>query len=236
MTYPPVTVVIPCPENGRYNQFAMSLATTLRPEGSSVHMQHSLSIPLGTNTILREMLQGDTEYAWFLADDHVWEPDALLKLLDNQLDVVVPLVVRRRPPFSCVIFKDKRVDENGFEEWQPFAYDEIPDPDLGPFEVQYAGTAGMLIHRRVLEAIPDPWLEYDHPEIIREDVRFCEKIRRGGFDVWCDPRVVLGHLSTFTVVPHFQNGRWGPRFDLGVGPEGAMNSIFVNPERAKDPA
>ena len=67
----------------------------------------------------------------------------------------------------------------------------------------------MLIKRRVLEAIDDPWFEPSQDAVgLNEDLNLCRKIREAGFTLWCDPTALLGHISHYTVYPHWQDGAW----------------------------
>ena len=165
MTHPPGTIAIPCGELARFALPLHSFANMVYPPGSRVEIVQSLSIPRNLNEIIRNMTG---EWVWFQSDDHVLaQPDALISLLDRDLDVVVPLMVRRRPPFSPVVFKER--DERGW--YVPFAYDELPASGL--LEVPAgAGTGGMLVRKHVLDAIGDPWFEFDKGEFIKEDVDF----------------------------------------------------------------
>jgi len=193
--------------------------------GVTLGAARGLSVCRNLNTIIRDM-QGD--WVWFQADDHVFAPGLLGQLLEHDLDVVVPLVVRRQPPFSLVIFKD----QNAEGEYRPFAYDEIPEE---PFEVYAAGTGGMLVRRHVLDAIGDPWFTTRGDDIQNEDLEFCRRVRDAGYAIHCDPHAEMGHMGSFAVWPHKQHGARGPLFKLGEGPEGAMNTIFVNPAKVREP-
>lgn len=224
-THPPGTIAIPVGELARYSLFAHSLGSLVYPPGTQIAMVQSLSIPRNLNEILRNMTG---EWVWFQADDHCWaDPYILIQLLDRDLDVVCPLMVRRRPPFAPVLFKSQ--NEDG--EYEPFAYDELPDS--GTLEVFSAGTGGMLVKRRVIDAIRemqghDRWFEYQQGEIVNEDVEFCRKIRDAGFTIHADMEVHMGHIGNFVAWPYFSD-KWGIRFQMGEGPEGAMNAIYVQP-------
>jgi hypothetical protein len=220
------TVALPCGELGRFSAFTYSLANLQLPPGSTKSMAHGLSIPRSLNTILREMKGG---WVWFQADDQIFDPELLIRMLDREVDVLVPLIVRHVPPFSPVIFKEQ--NEDG--EYVPFAYDEIPEEGL--FEVYAAGTGGMLVRRHVIEEIGDPWFEFSSHEVHNEDLEFCRKIREAGFTIHADASNTMGHMGLFTIWPVFVNGEWGLRFDLGQGPDGAMNQIFVNTGKVREP-
>jgi len=124
-----------------------------RPSGSRTILAQSLSVPFNTNRIIRATLEDPfMEWLWIQSDDQVWDGMALKGMLDRQVDVLVPLILRRGPPFVPVIYKE--LGPNGFI---PYGYDELPTE--GIIEVRMAGSGGMLVRRKVLEAIADPWFE-----------------------------------------------------------------------------
>lgn len=220
--HPPGTIAVPCGEMGRFNSFSYSLACLQYPSGTRIAMAKGISIPRNLNSIMRERT-GD--WVWLIGDDHVFDPYLVYRLLDrlyaDDLDALVPVCIRRQPPFATVLFKSQ-TDEG----YQPFAYDELPDD--GTLEIYACGTAGMLIRNRVLEDIGDPWFENADNEHATEDLEFCRKIRDAGYTIHADMNVLLGHIGLTTIWPKNQNGHWGFLFDFGDGPEGAMNQIFIN--------
>lgn len=219
---PPGTIALPCGEMGRFNSFTYSFATLQYPSGTRVGMAKGLSIPRNLNSIMRERIG---EWTWLIGDDHVFDPWIVYRLLDRMyeedLDVLVPVCIRRQPPFATVLFKE-RTDEG----YQPFAYDELPLG--GTMEVFACGTAGMLIRERVLEEIGDPWFENADREHATEDLEFCRKIRDAGYPIHADMNVLLGHTGLVTIWPKVHNENWGFLYDFGAGPEGSMNQIFIN--------
>jgi hypothetical protein len=206
--YPYGTIALPCTEHGRFSKFSYSLANLQRPDGCALAMVNGLSIPRSLNLILRD-LQGD--WVWFQADDHVFDPGLLLRMLDRDVDVLVPLILRHGPPFGPVVFKSQSEDGR----YQPFPLEEIPDEGL--FKVFAAGCGGMLVRRRVIDAIGDPWFEYKSGEVPNEDLEFCRKVRAAGFTIWADAENTMGHMGMFTVWPDLDSGEWGVRFDMGKG-------------------
>ena len=231
--HPPGTIGLSLGEIVRYVNFLMSLSSVRRPNGSVVASGQSVSIAGNLNEIARMMLATPShEWLWIQADDHVWRKDALLKLLDCQVDVVVPLIIRRGPPFIPVI--NKRLTRAGYLS---YGYDEIPT--RGVWEIgSVAGTGGMLIRRHVLEAVAEwqgheRWFEYGRDDNLSEDYIFCKKLRRAGFKIHCCSDVVMGHSSLFTVWPEVvtdEGGkeRWRLRFDMGTNREGHMSSFYFD--------
>lgn len=232
--HPPGVIGFSIGEIVRYVEFVVSLQRVLRPEGTTSSYGQSVSIPENMNRILRGM-KPEHQWVWIQADDHIWEADALMRLLDHELDVVVPLIIRRGPPFVPVV--NKKVHRN--RSHQPFPYSEIPT-DGSLFEVASAGTGGMLVRRHVIEDIVqqhgEPVFEVDKGAALAEDYVFCRKVRKTvatvgpdkgkPYRIWCDPSVIMGHQGKFAVWPEVDDGKWRLRFDVGRTDDGQVSSFY----------
>ena len=75
-----------------------------------------------------------------------------------------------------------------------------------PFTVDYTGFGWLLIKHGVfeLEGLPYPWFApkmqvFESGEVqdmCGEDVSFCLDAIAAGFEIWCDPRIRVGHEKT----------------------------------------
>lgn len=214
----PCCIGIPTSEIGRFMMFTISLAGTMQPPGSRIHATASASVVENTNACIREMPEHEKSI-WLLGDDHVWPNDALIKMMEAmdehpEIDILVPLVSRRNPPWSLVIYTvpEGKVDENGIQVIQGIRWADVPA--TGVFEIEAAGSAGMLIRRDVLDQMADPWF-YSTPDsdgrgtIMNEDITFCRRARSMGFRIFATSDVTLGHLGIFNVRPYHKDGSWG---------------------------
>lgn len=75
-----------------------------------------------------------------------------------------------------------------------------------PFTVRGVGFGFLAVKQGVFESMERPWfgqvsvevvndkgeIEYKHP-LLGEDLSWCEKARRGGYEVWVDPLVRVTH-------------------------------------------
>ncbi len=169
------------------------------------------------NTLVELTLESGADYLWFMDDDHAFSPDILMRLLDHDLDLVLPLCFTRSAPFPPVDFTERVGDDRYLPIY-------LPEQDRsGLVELVAGGTAGMLIHRRVLEAMDGPyWFEYGAAS---EDILFCNKAVDLGFSLYCDLSVRLGHITTAVVEPAFVDGEWvvGTR----IGSYGAMTNVML---------
>jgi beta-1,4-mannosyl-glycoprotein beta-1,4-N-acetylglucosaminyltransferase len=207
-THPGGTIAIPTNETLRFTDFAQSLTSVHAPQDTKIVWQKGSSIVRNRNALVRTFVG---EWLWFMDDDHKFPPTLLWQLLDHEVDVIVPLCLKRYYPYEPVIYSCYReADEFAPEGHVHVLLDEHREGGL--IEVYAAGTAGMLVRRHVLEAIGDPWFE-DHKW--GEDLSFCAKVREAGFKIYCDLDSHLGHISVYTVWPTRRDEQWGMTFDSG---------------------
>lgn len=231
MTHPPGTIGVSTGEILRYGQFFMSLLKCQKPDETAITFSQSIAIPENWNIIIRNM-KPEHDWLWIQADDHTFEPDALMRLLEHDVDVVVPIILRRGPPFVPLVFKE--LTDEGYV---PFAYNEIPREGL--FECVMAASGGMLVRRHVLEAIiekqgHDRVFEYEAGERLNEDFVFARKITDCGFKILCDPTVVMGHIGTFIIWPHLAESGWQVGFDMGRSKDGRRSTFFFDPPEQQE--
>ena len=73
-----------------------------------------------------------------------------------------------------------------------------------PFTVDYTGFGWVMIKKGVFETLEYPWFapKMQHFEsgnvqdMCGEDVSFCLDAKEEGFEIWCDPRIRVGHEKT----------------------------------------
>lgn len=231
MTHPPGTIIVAAGEFLRFGGFVNSMLQVLHPPRTEILIKQSVAVVDNLNNCLARM-SPDSEWVWIQADDQSWEPDALIRLLDRDVDVVCPLILKRSPPFHAVAYK-----EQSAEGFLPFALSELPASGL--LEIHSAGSGGMLIKRPVLDAIGLPreapweerhWFTYGEGQHLNEDLVLCRRIREEGFSIWLDCEVTMGHRGTFTVIPVHEDGRWSIGLSMGQSSNGKSNTIVVHPK------
>jgi hypothetical protein len=221
--HPPGTVVLPISDQLRFPDFFIDYSALEVPEGTKTSINRSASIVGNLNNSLLDM-PPEHEWAWFLADDHVFPSGLLMQLLDHEVDVIVPLCVKRTPPFQLVIMREEteiwneRMNRN-YPGFIPYKPEEVPDE---VFPVVAAGTAGMLVRRHVLDKIGFPHFESTDGVYLNEDLDFCQKIRRAGFEILCDPHAYLGHIGQMHIWPARHEGQLAVKIDCG-----GANEVFL---------
>ena len=73
-----------------------------------------------------------------------------------------------------------------------------------PFTVDYTGFGWVLIKKGVFENLEYPWFapkmqvfeSGSVQDMCGEDVSFCLDAKEKGYEIWCDPRIRVGHEKT----------------------------------------
>ena len=212
--FPPGAMLVPCHDMARYHQFTNDLMLLDVPDGTVPIMNRSSSIVQNMNMSVEMMLGTSAAWAWIIGDDHGFKRDIVLQLLKHDVDVVVPLCTKRGPPFSLVIYdKQSGVDEQGRPLYNTMQFSELP-MDGKLFEVEAAGTAGMLVKRHVFDAIGSPWFRNWDDTVINEDMVFCRRVREAGFKIMVDPTQCITHIGVLAAFPEVMDGKWGLSLDL----------------------
>ncbi len=214
--HPPGAVCLITGDLTRYAIAMQSIMGLKVPPGTHMPWNMGMLIARSLNGAFESMMSapahpqfGQLEWVWVMGDDHTFEPDVVLQLLDREVDVVAPLCLNRLPPMDPTIVNHTKERMKYLEE--------IPLGGLytlGPDET--CGDAGLLIRRKVLEAIPSPW--YDHRisgAVASEDQAFVKRIKEAGFDVHIDLDVTIGHINPVVFEPVKKDGRWEIRMTGG---------------------
>ena len=220
---PAGTIAVITHELSRYADFSISMTSVQAPPHSQILWHKGVEIASGLNMIIRHMIG---EWLFILGDDHVFKPDIIFKLLELDVDIVAPVCSNRTYPHLPVVFKE-RIEGGKFNR---MLWTEIPHNQL--FEVAASGTAGMLIRKRVLDAVGDPWFECGQTKSdnLGEDLWFCSKSIDKGFKVHVHSGIAIGHITPATIWPYFVEGKLTPlanfngnedfwvRLDQGLAP------------------
>ncbi len=194
----------------RYAVAMQSLMSLRVPPGTHLPWQMGVLIGRQINAAFQAVMDSPTlQWAWVMGDDHTFQPDVLLRLLDRELDVVAPLCLNRLPPMDPTIVDHDKVRMVYLEDL----------PLTGTYKLkenETCGDAGLLIRRRVLEAIPAPW--YDHRisgSMAAEDQAFVRRVKDSGFDVHIDLDVPIGHVGMCEFIPVMKGDHWEVRMNGG---------------------
>jgi hypothetical protein len=212
-SHPPGTIGVLSGDLARYSSFSQSLLALAYPPETQILWVSGLWIAHAVNKIISNMAP-ESQWVQLLADDHVFEPDMLLKLLDRQVDIVAPLCCLRSQPYAPSLFQE---DAHGF---CGYTWTEL-DGKVGLLPVDTMGGPGCVIRRAVLAATGPPWFVGQAGEFPQEDLTYFARCRRAGFQPYVDLDVPIGHSLAAAVYPQrMPTGEYNLRFwsqaDIGV--------------------
>lgn len=191
-----ILIAIPCMDQVPA-PFAQSLAMIRKPEGDDVACSFQMGSLIYTsrNNLALQAFKIEADYVFWLDSDMVFSQDLLVnmkkKMDDEGLDFLTGLYFRRVPPFTPVLFDKLDIDEEGNCSWTD--YKDVPKE---PFKVGGCGFGAVLIKTDVLFEVQCKFGGMFNPIAnMGEDLSFCWRARECGYDIWCDPSFVLGHVG-----------------------------------------
>lgn len=174
-------------------------------------MQSSL-ISYARNHLARRFLETDFDWLYFWdADVVIRDPSFIEKLLETaarmEADVVGGIYRLKSSGKGHAQYAAGNVDTKGnminVSDIQNFLVGEVKEPQ----RADVIATGSMLISRRVLETLKDPWftiVDLPHGKVIPEDYNFCAEARKAGFTVAADPRFDTFHFGTSFWQHHYE--------------------------------
>ena len=204
-----ILIAVPCMDQVPA-PFAQSLAMIRKPDCDEVACAFQMGSLIYTsrNNLAMQAFQSEFDYVFWLDSDMVFSQDILIRmkktLEENHFDFLTGLYFRRVPPFTPVLFDKLEIDENDICTWTDWK--DVPE---GLFKVGGCGFGAVLIKTDVLWDVQCEYgdMNGDVPKLamfnpitnMGEDLSFCWRARQCGYDIWCDPSVVLGHVG-YTVI------------------------------------
>lgn len=190
-------------DTGRFADFSHSCLGVKLPPDWHYETVKNYSCAQACNYLAAERFQG--ERLLLMGDDHNFPRDLIARLEVHDVDIVAPFVLNRRAPFEPCMVRDD--------------YPYWPEGPPGLIEVDETGTAGMLIHRRVFEALDFPYFRdgWIDGELMSDDTFFCRKARAAGFKIHVDTSVPMSHMAVLDVMPIYETdtGEWKAKLRVG---------------------
>jgi len=201
--YPPGVIGVATGFLGRYREFDACLNIVWKPPTTETIYYIGVDVCKHFNSMVRSTLaKPENEWLWILGDDHAFCQDLWLNLYERNVDIVVPLCLRKNAkpipilddPTHKISPTEAISGKSGLLEWGGLT-----------------GNAGMLIRRRVFEQMEPPWFRagQDDPEYSGSDYYFCRAAHRAGLKIYVDLDNPIGHIHHFAIWPRRdENGEW----------------------------
>lgn len=154
----------------------------------------------------RSVIEMDADYLFMIDDDMLAPPDLFYRLAENDKDICAALAFTRNPDHKPVIY-------DVIEYFDPITKKNVY---INKFSMNYprdtlvecdaVGFGAVLIKAKVIKAMEEP--RFMGLVGTGEDITFCYKAKKLGFQVWMDTRVKLGHLGAPTIITEDYADRW----------------------------
>lgn len=179
--------------------FAQSLALLQRDCEVQIGWEVGSLVYHARNNLARQALKTDADYVLWLDSDMVFAPDTLIRMLkvckDNDIDFLTAVCFRRKPPYTPCLFDRLEKVEKGA------SYTALMSVPEGLFKVGGCGFAGVLMASDVLLSVQSKFngRMFDPMDGFGEDVSFCWRARKCGYEIWCDSSIEFGHVGNCIV-------------------------------------
>ncbi len=150
------------------------------------------------NLMVQKALELGCTHVLFTDDDHILPPDAGLRLLEHDVDIVGALAFQRKKPYSPCIYNAVKDELTGDIGLTP-----VELIKQGLQEVTAIGFSFVLIKVQVLQKLEFPWFVYGDKSLgihtklggIGEDLSFCIRAGNVGYKVFCDTDLIVPHIA-----------------------------------------
>ena len=180
----------------------LQLSHSLRSRAQHVFARSAdASIAHARNMVCRQLLAQQSDVIVLVDDDQLVTIEMVDRLLALNVPFASGLYISRGTPTRAVAIH--RTPEDGPCSYRTLNVQEIDGQQ--PLEVDAVGMGLVVIRREVFEKTTDPWFTcgqgIGRPDIVREDMSFCEQVRGVGIPIVVDPTVRVPHLGMKAVIP-----------------------------------
>lgn len=197
-------IAIPC-MNMVHTEFLTSIMALKRPGDVRSAIVMSSLIYDARNSLTKRAIEEGFDRVLWLDSDMAFESDTLVKLGETMdeynADYVSGLYFARKPITHPIIYKELIYDINQEKQTldaRAIRYDDYPRDSV--FEIAASGFGCVLIKTSALEAVHKVYGQPFSPMPgYGEDITFCWRMANLGMKMYCDSRVKLGHVGSWTV-------------------------------------
>lgn len=170
-----------------------SIYNLRKPKNTHVDFQffYGYNIDQVRNLIAHYAEQNNYDWVFWVDSDIAFPPDTLVKLLAHQKDIVAGVYRQRKPEQILEVFN---------HAYRPYSDVRVLTPT--PFKVGAVGFGCTLTSMKVLRDLEYPQFDYHRAiaaeDTLSEDVDFCQKAKKRGYDIWVDSDILCDHHGKTT--------------------------------------
>ena len=142
---------------------------------------------IARNRLAHRAIEGGYTHVLWLDSDMTFKPDIVDDLLWCGKDMVCGAFVSRKRPYGPCVY-------TSIED--PADMKKVENFGTEPFMVDGCGFACVMTSVELLKAVWDQFDTCFRPtEDYGEDIAFCDRVKRIGGEIWCEPTVRPGHIA-----------------------------------------
>ena len=145
---------------------------------------------IARNKIAQYAMNENFTHVLWLDSDMTFGDGIVDDLLFCGKDMVCGAFVGRRQTFAPCVYEDTHA----------FPMKKVREFGTTPFQVDGCGFALVLTKTEVLRKVKEQFGTCFTPtEDFGEDLAFCDRAKKAGFEIWCEPTVRPGHMAHIPV-------------------------------------
>jgi hypothetical protein len=190
-----VTIGIPTQWGLWRAEMGLSLLHSLHFIGQPVQFspQNGPYLDENRDASAREAIANKSHWLVFVDTDMAFHPRSIRTLIESGKDVIGANYYEKKMPLVSTV---KLLDEDG--EIKDDGKAETFTVPKEPFRCAGVGAGLMAIRvERMVECMAPPYFAFaDHKgKRMGEELSFCQRARRAGLEVWCDPTIKVLHIG-----------------------------------------
>ena len=185
----PNSVTIGIPNTGTVSHyFLMDTLGLKKTQGTLICDVPKTITHMARQEIAKFAIRNGTNYIFFIDSDVRFPPDVLIRFLAHRKDLVGGVVTKRVPPYNPCVYKGRQKMPTG-----ELGFIWFSKAGLGLQEIDGIGMALTLIDTKVFrdERLTEPYFYFK--ERLGEDLIFCDRIKKLGYELYCDTDVLGLH-------------------------------------------
>lgn len=196
-------------EYARRADFYDYLNLMIKPASWLMLPCHDRSPAKGRNLIIEAAKEHKCTHILFMDDDMAPREDALMRLLQHDVDIVSGLYLARMYPHQPLAF-DIADDSDS-----SCLYMYLTDDTHGLREVVAAGLGFCLVRTAIFDKLEKPYIRLGElsAEDWCDDIGFFNRVRKAGIKSYVDTDCKVGHIGTMIIWPNVDNGKWFTGYD-----------------------
>jgi len=186
-------------------RFVTSLITIIQHHHYMViDVSSSPNLSRGRNMVVDKFLETRHEWLFMVDTDTVFRRDTISALLGRDKDIISGLIQINNTPKNPSMFNRLHDDPAG----TPVYYSITDYPPGECIQVDAVGASCLLAHRSVYEDIAQElpnkaaqWFQevQQGNELVGEDITFCQRALKIGYEIYVDTAVPVGHIKTHII-------------------------------------